>query len=244
MRFCFLKILSFCLILIWQSYGGLSFYEHYMRSKIIPLIFPGIILSCILTLFQYQCMHWFLSCILTFILTLFSTRYYHPRNKLCLYPIHKGDNLYNFGNFNIYCYIFEVFIYLFVYFLPQIRFLYLSPLRVCILSRFLDWWSGSISSSTTLAPVSSHVAFPELLPSPCSSMSFPNSNLVFFSIFTFLTKTSWSLDKWIGKPLLCSFQCYLESIYWPPLSSYLSAPLGSWFPPSSCRSGEPAGAGR
>ena len=76
-----------------------------------------------------------------------------------------------------------------------------------------NYWRGGSCPAvcSALLPVSCPVAYPELLPSPGSSMSFSNSNLGFFSIFTFLTDTSWSGKA--GKNFLCFFQCCLESMY-------------------------------
>ena len=87
---------------------------------------------------------------------------------------------------------------------------YLSPLKVWTLKKFLERWLISISLfsfSTCLMPSS----FSRTVPSPCSSMSFSNSNLGFFSTFTFLTDTSWNGK--VGKNFLCFFQCCLESMY-------------------------------
>ena len=49
----------------------------------------------------------------------------------------------------------------------------------------------------------------------------------------------------IGRQILghCTKKEALESIYWPPFSSHLCAPLRPWFPSTSCRSCGPFGAG-
>lgn len=132
----------------------------------------------------------------------------------------------DFLNFPQYAYICN-YCYNYYYLNIRNRF-YLSPWEVWVLNRFLNRRLTGISlfsSSPWLVPG----AFPELLPSPWSSVRSPCSHVGFFRILTFLTRTWWSGEAdWqtLSFPVLSGVSLRLF------LSGHLSAPLGSWFPSS------------
>lgn len=106
-------------------------------------------------------------------------------------------------------------------FFHKLDFLFVTPKSE--LSRFLDW-GACLSARSPLAPVSPPRRFPELRPSPWSSVSFPSSNLGFFSVWLSDPDFLERITR-LASLFPCLSQCDLESFYWLH-SSHLSALSG------------------
>ena len=122
-------------------------------------------------------------------------------------------------------------------FSPTNKICYLSSFKVWIPNRFLDCWLITVTHSAlqlVSSPAGSKTTTFTVMLHEVSQFKLGLLQYIYFSNRGIIEQIS-RLESLLN--------VFLESVYWPLLSSHLSSPLASWFPLSSSRFGRLVNAG-